>query len=514
MKISQLHISNLLGVDEARLECGQITVLSGRNASRKTSILQALQAGLGGGDLGKLKRVGAEAEPEVVLVLRDEDGHHYRVERKGKETRVSEQVGQSAAYDTVRRPQSFLDSLYDAQLSNPLRFLAAPANTRADLLLEVLPIEIDVEAFGAQVGPDAWRVVAETMQAMLRKGIHPLEVLASARALIYDERTGVNRSYQDKRRSAEQLARAIPAEMPEAGNGTLERLEAERDRSADRIAGLRERAEAGHREALSVARAEMDGAVESIKAGFKAGAAKIRSAHETTIRERQARLEQEIARLRTEAQQDIDLLRKQEDAEVQALRDSCEERIECAEAAYDGAEREASRARAEALAEVAALEPAHQELVERVSRLRSEQEQTAKLQALKDQADKFAAEADSLHGMSDRLTVGLGALDIYKAKLLEQLPIPGLEVQGKDIAINGVPFDQVNTAEQIKIAVQLAVLRAKGQRLPVLFVDGAERLDAEAFKVLIQELEATGVQTFISRVTTGDLQIERLPRAS
>jgi hypothetical protein len=127
MRVTAVHVRNVLGIDELDLKPGQITKVGGANGSGKSSLLAAVQAAIGGGNLANLKRVGSEDEPEVVIVL---DEGRYRVERKGDKVRVRERVGDSAAYEDVRRPQAFLDALYDGAMANPVTFLTAHPNTR------------------------------------------------------------------------------------------------------------------------------------------------------------------------------------------------------------------------------------------------------------------------------------------------------------------------------------------------------------------------------------------------
>jgi hypothetical protein len=138
--------------------------------------------------------------------------------------------------------------------------------------------------------------------------------------------------------------------------------------------------------------------------------------------------------------------------------------------------------------------------------LREQAKASLKVRTLLEQAKQFDADAAELRGKAQHLTDAISALDEYRRGLADDLPISGLAV-GKTITVEGVPFDQLNTAQQIKIAVKIACLRAHDQRLPIVWVDGAERLDKESFAHLIESLTAEDVQAFIGRVTDKPLEI-------
>src|SRR3989304_4533642 len=65
LRVLSVQIRNVLGLAERSLDAdGRAVLISGPNASGKSSLLQAVQAGLGGGRLATLARGGApEDEP-------------------------------------------------------------------------------------------------------------------------------------------------------------------------------------------------------------------------------------------------------------------------------------------------------------------------------------------------------------------------------------------------------------------------------------------------------------------
>ena len=139
--------------------------------------------------------------------------------------------------------------------------------------------------------------------------------------------------------------------------------------------------------------------------------------------------------------------------------------------------------------------------------LRNQHANNIRFITLKEQADKCQQDAEELESKSAELTQALKTLDSFRRGLLDDVPIDGLDVEDKTIKINGIPFDQINTANQIDIAVQIACLRAKKQPLPILFVDGAEALDSKNFELFCEELKQHDVLPFVGRVSDDPLEI-------
>ena len=96
--------------------------------------------------------------------------------------------------------------------------------------------------------------------------------------------------------------------------------------------------------------------------------------------------------------------------------------------------------------------------------------------------------------------------DALKSELLSGLPVPGLEIRDGQIYVDGLPFDRVNEARRIRIAVDIAKLRAG--RLGLLLVDGMERLDETSFREFVAAVRDSGLQAIVCRVDETDLVIK------
>lgn len=276
--------------------------------------------------------------------------------------------------------------------------------------------------------------------------LHALEVIDRVHRDLYDERTGTNRAHKEKVATINQLSAAIPAGAGtvEGGEaGVLEKM-AEIDRARD---------------------AELD-RIDKKLAGL-----------ETTWEEKLA---------------DID-------ARMQALRD--EQAAVLSERA--NIRQAAEKQRAKAGADHSA---ARAPLAEKLAIIQANRDAEAKARATRETIAQMEEEADALRDDADKATAALAALDAYKAELLASLPIPGLSVRDGEIYFRDVLFDRLNSAEQVKVAVEVAKLRA-GQ-LGLVCVDGIERLDGPAFEDFKAAAMESGLQLVVTRVADGEFNVE------
>ena len=479
MLINRISGKAILGLEEFAFDLGRITRISGGNAAGKSSLLEALKASLGGGNLARLARVGAgeDAPPETVLVI---DNGELQVERSGERpAKVLKRVGDTAAYEKVRQPQKFLNTLFDPSLTNPLRFLQEKPEEQAQLLLEALPLQLD---------DNEVRACLAGLRTEVPEG-HPLAVLADLRQSLYDERTGINVSAKDKERTAHELQLGLPARIPEDLAAEIETL----------------------REAVIAAQRVVDVARVECRTKLQAAEAAATSEHTTATQDVASDFKVAKARREKKLEEDIAALRAAADADVAVLRTTAE-----------SAQAEALRARDAAMEEAAGIAIEEQNRITRedepklvaardaLTRAEAQQGSIAQQRANAALVKRLESERDELKARSEKLSRAMDRLDAYRLQLARNLPIPGLEVKDGRVFLAGVPFEQVNTAMRMRVAVQVAALRAKSMPLPALFIDGVEALDAEGREALLREVEPTGCQVFMSEVTEGPLRVEAL----
>lgn len=424
MRIVKIQIDNILGLEHLDIAPGALTVVEGANGTGKTSVLEAIKAGLGGGRDATLLRRGAK-EGQVVLLLDDGTEITKRVKEDGATTAVVKHP----TFGAIAKPQSYLDKLADALSVNPIAFLAAPPAKRAAWLLEVLPSKVTDE--------DLSKAGVTALPPASADGLQRIE---AARKAAYDERTGVNRTAKEKKATIAQLEAALP---PDSGvDPRQEATTAEQDASKlNRELGARlDKARSDEAQDTATVNAETDAA----------------------IRKLEAQRAQDLAAIRAKATAQRD----EAAAEIQPKIDEATAR---AAAARTRAERYAADQRSRTF--------------------------------INDHKEAVAA----LEENAGHLTATLEKLDTLKATALANLPIKGVEVRDGEVYVEDIPFDRVNRARQIRVALNVARLRA-GQ-LGLVCVDGLEALDAETFAQFEKAAEKSGLQFVVNRVTEGPLTV-------
>jgi DNA-binding protein len=462
LRVISADFRAVLGIEELSLEPGKITVLEGRNAAGKSSILKAIQSALGRGNLMELRNINSTKKPEVVLVARS-DTNEYRISRKGEKLRVQSRVGDTAAFEDVRSPAAWLSGLFDGQGCNPIRFKQASDKEKAIMILEALTLDLDRDALWAELGIDR-----EEIGPVPSKGLHPLEELAWIRREIYTTRTGVNRDAQQKHGSAEQLKREIPAVVPDIDDEIVEVETAIQEQSTaitKTKADLQRQHDVQEQKCVSDATYE----IETLRSSFEIDAAQAR-----------AELEEKLSRKKDEVEKQIFQIVEDRRARVRNIGNWLDQ-------------------------ELARLNQPEEFVLnkrEQLAALKVQRDNATKAKALEQQAQQFEADAVALKQQSERLTAAIDALDAFRSRLADDLPIPGLKIEDNEITVNGVKIDQLNDGQQLEIGASIAIERAKKFPLPLVYIDGFETLDTENQRRLIKRFAAEpNIQVIMARVT-------------
>jgi len=423
IRVSKIKISNILGIDELEFEPGGFTEVSGRNGQGKTSVLEAMRSVVRGGHDGTLLRNGAD-EGEVVLILDNGMTITERVTPK-KTDRAVERDGMQS-----KSPSATIKALADLLSVNPIDFLRASKKDRVNVLLEAMPMPVDLAKLAEVSGTDT---------AWLEGHGHALDAIADLNKQIYDERTGVNRAAKEKAATVKQLTDTLPEETESV--------------DADGLAALRDQ-----------------------------------------LREMEARRDQELQRVETK----LGDLRQQHEEKMEELR----RQMDVEREAFAEMERRAGQQKQKT---VEAFHRDRAGVTEQITAAEAVQGQLARAEQTRETIAAMQSDVDALTSDSEAKTAAISALDAYKAELLSSLPIPGVEVRDGEIFRAGVPFDRLNTASQVQIAVEVAKLRAG--KLGLVCVDGIELLDTGAYEEFKKQALESDLQMVVARVSDDDFSV-------
>jgi hypothetical protein len=132
--------------------------------------------------------------------------------------------------------------------------------------------------------------------------------------------------------------------------------------------------------------------------------------------------------------------------------------------------------------------------------------QVEKAESARKMVLSLEAEAGELEKHSKRLSEALDKLMALKSSLLEKTPIRGMEIREGDIYVEGIPFDKVNEARRIQIALEVARIRAG--ELPLVLVDDAEHFDSINMEKFRKAAAKAGLQIVAAKVCDSDLTVK------
>lgn len=477
-----MHIENVLGIKEFDLDAGQITEISGRNAEGKTSVLTAIKTAIGGGSLKELKNINCDEEDKarIVLSLQDESGTNFVLDKTETSLKLKKQVGDSAAFETVGRPQQFLNSIRDCKLGNPIDFLNAKNDKeRTELILQAVDLPFSRD--------ELWSIIGFPREQFgyLADGMNPLEEISQTRQLVFDKRTGVNTSRRDKRAACEEYRLSVPAEIPTV-DGISEK---EKQLSELRVKRQKINDDINY---------ELDFSLDKASLAMDAAQSK----HDNSISDYENELAIELSTA-------IQKMKAEMAEKLSAKRFVAGELLKSETALAVESENRAQEKHRLAYREMENILPEIERLHSEISAMREQEKNAIRIKTIHDQADKMEYEADELDLLAGRLTDSLKAIDEYKASLSSKLPVEGLDVTNNVVSINGIPWSQLNTAQRIIAAVKIIAARAKKYEFKFVMVDGVEQLDSESRKILSQTLIENGIQAVLGRVSDTYLEVTK-----
>ncbi len=451
MRAAKLKFHNILGFEDYEVSLGAINRITGENGTGKTSLLQGFIGLFGPGHDASLLRAGAE-QGEAVLVIEEDNGSTTTVSKQISSDQTKPKVNNSKLGPLA--PARYLKHVADLLALNPVEFLnLRDKKKRIEWLLTFCPMELDQQALVEAVGD--WAIPPDWCEGPA------LDVIARVRKAIYDQRTGINRSAEDKARTVRELSATLPDDDGANHSAELTNLRNRQAQTARKLA-----------------------AVEQKSAEILSGEQqRIQSEHAVKRAKLEAEVQTKIDEIKRQLAADVDSLVALKDSELEQLRqDALQKTAEAAQPLLTE--------QTDLIAKIAAAEE------------RAKAQATAA--SVRSMVDRTQKEADQLAAQSQKLTGSLDRLDALKLDLLDQLPVKGMAIQDGEIYIDGVPFDRVNTARKVAIALRIACMRAESLDCKMICLDDAEHLDARNFKALEHacgQLVQDGYQFLIGRVS-------------
>lgn len=418
MKVKRLFIRNIMGVAEIEVMPNRVTLISGKNATGKTSIMSAIASIIGGGHDASLLRKGEEGG-EAVIVFDDDLVIEKTITENNSKLAVSKD-GMS-----MKSPAKYVKELFGSGF-NPVSFLNMNERGRIDEILKNAPISMDVSAIEDITGG-----IVDGIDYME----HPLKVIDKIRTSLYDSRTGFNRVVSDAEKTKREMRNAIVDVDPSVTKEIEEKRE-----ELSRVEESISYAEQEYYENRESVNAEEQEEIDNIKAKYAGIKESMRNKHDKIVMSMQET--------------------------KQAIR-----------------------------GELFAL--ANQE------NLLKQQEHTRKY------IDDLEKKIQTNNAESLRLSAAIDKLDRYKASLVADINIAGHTVNISDgkLLIDDIPYEKLNTAAKVSIAMSIAEANMGEARLAV--IDGAECLDSDSLSAIAKEAEERDIQLIMFRVSEdAELTIE------
>lgn len=462
MNVVKIKIDQVLGIQHLEIDKpGPFLEVTGENGSGKTSVLEAVKSLGAKGHDATLLRAGAE-KGEIVFVLEDGVEVTKTITATGTDTKV-----QHPEFGKISKPAAYIQKLVDALSLNPVEFLTAKADARVDLLLKAIPMTVTADQL-------KFLPVAVLYNANLNG--HALPVLEKLAKAVYDLRTGVNRAVKEKRDTVKTLSEGLPSDAPGGENwadvlqkvtGEYRELQRSTQLRIDGIKADCTTAIQGQRELFAGKRdgvkAEVESKIDQLRREFEIAAQKIRDDGEI-----------EISRCMSESEKSISEAETHKNEALKAVDDD--------------------------------YQPKFADVNRRLGEAKAKHEEHVRSESTRNLISEQKGGAEKLEAEGKKLTAALDGLEALKLTLCSELPIKGLEIKENEIYLDGIVFDRVNLSRKVRLAIELAKLRAG--TIPLIVCDGLEILDKNTFDTFRKEAAKSNCQFVVSRVTEGPLTVE------
>jgi len=463
VKLASITLKNTGIIQSLFLPCispdgsdGSVVLISGANATGKSTILNAVATMFEGGSNPDL--IGPAGDEYVIEIVFDNGWRFTRTESaSGYELKGFYPEG-----GKINSPATTLKKLMaDPNAFSPTGLVDAAPKDRAKFLQAAIPMEftereIREAAAGALAGAALPKVMDATRFASLREGM-------------YDQRREINVRLTQLRATRRTLAESLP-------EGDPMRFA---KRAYDAATGAEIKPE-------TPAISEVEDLKEQLESAKKL-------------------LARTLEGWRGDAQVLRDGITQAEQAEIEAIRRDAEVRMEAVRAAKQ-IERDELQVKYEST--VAEMRGPYDEDIEDITKELAAAEQRAsderRMQGVRDSITTLDAEIEQKDADAVQRDEAVKGLDELKRRKLDSSPLPGVEVRDGVIYYDGLNFDtQLNTAQQYLLSFQVAALTRGEHDLRLMIFDQAEALDSENRAAFIDGIKAAGYQVLMAEVVDG-----------
>lgn len=458
LKLARVIVKSIMGITSCDFVPGQkLTWVRAQNAGGKTSLTTALAAAVGGGTDVRIVRNGEESG-EIALLLEDvkRPARNMNIRRTIRADGKGSKAPVVSTPDVPRMPapQEVIESLIDLRSTNPLNFLKLgdrkeDREKRAEWLLGSIPMSLSMEELTEASG-----LGEDSIEALGLPKLHPLEALRKIEKLLTEKRADHNGRAEEKEATVKTLAASAPA-LP-AGVISEASVESERGKLAD-ITSKIDRA----KQSIATAR---DGLLEKnrqTKSKLLADAVKVR------------------------------------DAAIKAANDAYEvslNELTAKASDADGAIRRDASAQAQDVDKAYAAELSAQTIV--IDRLERALQDLGKYQESQKQQKRFSGEASDLRRIAKAADERIQGLETIRKRLMAENPLPDTELIDGEIFVASVPWEKVNEAMRMDVAIRCAELRAGV--VGIIVVDGIERMTDTSQRAFVERALTSPCQYIVT----------------
>lgn len=240
--IQTVSLENVLAFKEKTLTLGKkATIISGKNHSFKTCLIEAIKAGISGGTIKDKPLVHEGEERGKITITTSDDKEFVKTLYYDKASKLS--VTGAGGISATEA----LSELFGAAYIDPVKMYNADPEKRVEMLYSVLPLKFDRQSFGNLVG------------GKILPNSNALAEIGSWHKKYYEERTGANRDLKKAEVRLNDARRALPLSEPQNPSERIAELTAERAKIVNTFVAATNSArtkEESHKRTLSIARDE------------------------------------------------------------------------------------------------------------------------------------------------------------------------------------------------------------------------------------------------------------------